>query len=92
MNFGLLLKILSHLSIIADIVKDGEAAIKDLVAKDWKDAGSEGLLALNDLLALITDGVITIPGVDQSQVTAILQSVIAGATNAPPASTAPPTP
>lgn len=73
------LKILFHLSTIKKVVTDIEQLVQDLLAK--KPIGDDAKKSLEDLGALISDEVITIPGVstaDASKVVDELKAAIAG--------------
>jgi len=68
-----LLQVILHVGSIISLVKDVEKSIGDLVAK--KSPGQDLKAVLEDVLSLISSGLINIPGLSQSDLVAVVQEV-----------------
>ena len=83
MNPGVL-AILLHVGKVIQAAKDTEKAIADLVA--GKPSAADVEAVLEDILGLVTSGLINVPGVTSEQLQQIVNDVKAALPNPAPAS------
>lgn len=67
--------ILLHVGKIIQAVKDIESEVLDLIHKDPAKAAQDAKAILADIQALVSDGLIAIPGISADQINAVIASL-----------------